>query len=269
MEGLAEQQSLGWDEETDLILRDAVVNNMLVSISRLEDLWNLHGGEYFMIYKEGQGFLEYIAQKYGPYKSGEILKLFARTRDFNNAFKYVIGKSQYDVYSDWQRYLKRQYWPYIKTKKEPGEFAKKLTDHIKNYHYYNSKPVWSPDGQKIAFLTDRDIFIGLYLMDAKTGKKVEQLVEGGRQPEYEEMNTRENSLSWSKDGRYLLFLSKSGQYDKINIYDFQKKKFLDPLNPKLDSLLSVSISADNKNIVFCGTKDGKCDLYVITFDGNN
>ena len=81
------------------------------------------------------------------------------------------------------------------------------------------------------------------------------------------MHSRDNALPWSKDGKYLVFISKSGAYDKINIYDFKKEEVIKQINPKLNAVASPDISPDNKTIVFSGTKDGKNDLYIIGFDG--
>jgi hypothetical protein len=75
MEGMAEQQSIGWDNQTEMIIRDAVINNMLVPINRLEML-RLNGYEYYMVYKEGQAFLFYLASQYGKHRIGELIKVF-------------------------------------------------------------------------------------------------------------------------------------------------------------------------------------------------
>jgi len=269
MEGMAEQQSVGFDREVDMVLKDATINNMLIPISEFESAYFLSGAEGFMLYKEGQGFLHYIAENYGKYKIGEIMHLFVNTRDFIYSFKTVIGKTHYELNKEWFQYLKRKYWPLIEKKKEPSEIAKQLTDHLSDNSFYNVKPVWAPDGKKIAILTDKYIFPYIVLIDAETGEELEILIKGGREASYEEMHTRENSLSFSSDGRYLVFISKAGEYDKINIYDFKKRKVIQRLNPKMDSVSSPDISPDNKYIVFSGTLKGKNDLFIIDFNGKN
>lgn len=267
VEGMAEYFSIGWESECDMFMRDATVHNMLVPMNRLEDIYSLGGYEYFMVYKQGQGFLHYIAEKYGQNRIGEILKVFARTRDFFYSFKLVIGKPHYEVHKDFVKYLRRKYWPLVKTKKYVEDFSKKITKHPYDGSGYNVKPVWSPDGKKIAFLTDKHIYMSLVIVDADNGEELDIIVESGTTSDFEEMHTKDNVLSWSHDGRYLVFISKAGQYDKINIYDVVEEELLDALNPKMDALASPDISSDNKKIVFSGTKNGVNDLYVINFDG--
>ncbi len=266
MEGMAEQQSIGWDNETDMIIRDAVINNMLVPIQRLENM-DLNGYEYYMIYKEGQAFLYYLSQKYGKHTIGDLIKVFKTSRDITYSYKKVFGKSQYKLFNDWYKYLKKEYWPLVKYKSYPEDIAKPLTHHFQDGSFYNSKPVFSPDGKKIALFTDKHIYTSIILIDAFSGKEIKELVSGERESNFEEMHTRENIISWSRDGKYLIFISKAGEYDKINIYDVKKRKLYRQLNPKMDSLISPSISPDNKYIAFTGVKNGKADLYIITFNG--
>ena len=269
IEGSAEYYSVGWDNEVDLFMRDATINNMLVPISRLEDLGSLSGPEHYMLYKEGQAFQYYISEKYGEYKISEIYRAFQNTRDFYHSFKIVIGKSHYEVYEDWVKYLRKKYWPLVKEKKEPSAFSRALTDHLSDGSFYNLKPVWSPDGKSIAFLTDKHIYMNIILVDEESGKESDVIVKSGTTADYEEMHSKDNALSWSRDGKYLVFISKSGAYDKINIYDFKKEKVIKQINPKLNAAASPDISPDNKTVVFSGTKDGKNDLYIIGFNGEN
>ncbi|MBN1898197.1 MAG: PD40 domain-containing protein [Spirochaetes bacterium] len=268
MEGVAEQQSIGWDRELDMVLKDATVNNMLIPLAEMENSYSLNGLQVFMLYKEGQGFVQYVVEKYGRYKVGEIFKVFKRTRDFIHSFKKAVGKTHYQVNQEWFRYLRKRYWPLVKDKKEPGEFSKKLTDHLQDSSFYNVKPVWSPDGKKIAILTDRHIFTDIILIDARTGEELDTIVEGGRESSFEEMHTRDNMLSWSHDGKYLIFVSKAGEFDRIHIYDFKEEEVIRSINPRMDAVASPAISSDNKWIAFSGTKNGKNNLYVIQFNGS-
>jgi len=268
MEGCSEFCSLGWGPEVDLFMRDATINNMIIPMQRLEDLWSLRSHEYFMIYKQGQAFLYYLTTTYGKDKVGDIFKVFARTRDFFHSFKIVIGKPHYKVHEDFVKYLRKRYWPLVKNKKYPEDFSKKITDHFNDGSLYNLKPAWSPDNKKIAFLTDKHIYMSIILVDAKTGEELDIIVKSGTTGDFEEMHSRENALSWSRDGRYLVFISKSGAYDNINIYDFKEETVILQINPRLDALSSPAISPDNKRIVFSGTKDGMNDLYLINFNGS-
>ena len=50
---------------------------------------------------------------------------------------------------------------------------KDLTDPEKDKGFYNTSPALSPQGDKIAFISNRDYYFGLYIMDALTGKTID------------------------------------------------------------------------------------------------
>lgn len=74
---------------------------------------------------------------------------------------------------------------------EKGGEAKALTrtDWIENH------PVWSPDGKRIAFLSDRDGYPQLWIMDAD-GKNAKPLTQGG---------ARKENMRFSPDGKTLFY----------------------------------------------------------------
>ena len=62
---------------------------------------------------------------------------------------------------------------------------------------FSGDPAWSPDGQKIAFSSERDDALNIYVMNAD-GSDVARLTDnstGGREP------------AWSPDGRKIAFAS--------------------------------------------------------------
>jgi len=63
IEGLAEYWSNDWDIQAEMVMRDAVVTNYLVP---LDDMDRIYGS--FLMYKEGQGILRYISDRYGEEK---------------------------------------------------------------------------------------------------------------------------------------------------------------------------------------------------------
>jgi len=253
VEGLAEFESLVWDTDSDMYLRDAALNSYVPTIDML------YG---YMSYKGGQSVLYYLSEKYGKEKVGEILGKIKVTKSVENGLKQSIGIGVKDLTEKWHMYLKREYWPDIADRKEPGEIARKLTDHVKDRNFVNSGPALSPKGDKIAYLSDRKDFFDIYLMSAIDGKPICKLISGERSGNLEELKWLRAGLSWSPDGKNIVFAAKAGAEDALHIINVKKKKIETSITLDLDGIFNPAWSPKDNEIAFMGTKDGQCDLYV-------
>ena len=254
VEGLAEYGSLRWDNESDMFLRDATVNGYLPEIDQLSG---------FMAYKGGQSVLYYLAERYGNEKIGEILNKIKITRSVEKGFRQAIGIGIKDLSKRWQKYVKEQYWPEIANKKDPEDFAKKLTDHIKYQNFINNSPALSPKGDKIAFLSDKSDYFDIYLMSAFDGKILARLVKGQRTVHLEELHWLRPGITWSPDGRRIAFAAKSGAKDVLHILDVAKRKIVKTYRFDLDGAFSPSWSPTGDQIAFVGMKDGASDIFSL------
>ena len=257
-EGMAEYQALGWDIDTDMFLRDASINEYL------PDVQNLSG---YFAYRGGQAVFYYIAKKYGEQKVGEIVNSLRSTGNVNDAFKQTLGLTLKEFNERWKKDIKRVYWPDIEITQDPDEFAKRLTDPEDDDGFYNTSPAISPQGDKIAFITNRDYFFSLYLMDANTGKVIKKLLEGNSSPNFEELNILTPGLTWSPDGKKLAFAALSHGYDVLYIIDVESEDYY-TLPIKLDAIHSVSWSWDSKQLAFIGQTSRESDIYIYNFETN-
>lgn len=258
-EGLAEYESLGWDVDTDMFIRDAIISE------KLPDLMNLDG---YLAYRGGQSVLYYIANKYGKQKIAELMNKIKGTGNFSEAFKQTIGVDLKDFGERWKKEIKKTYWPDIAIRQDPEEFSKRLTNPKNNDGFFNSSPTLSPQGDKIAFISNRDFFFDVFLMDANDGKIIKKLVRGNRTPDFEELNILTPGLAWSPDGKSIALSSKTAGYDNIFIIDVTSEK-RQALPFKMDAISSVTWSRDGKQIAFIGQNSKQSDIYLYDFDTKN
>ena len=126
-------------------------------------------------------------------------------------------------------------------------------ENLTNHPAYDSQPDWSPDGTKIAFVSDRD---GgreqIHVMDAD-GKNVIRLTDvrvGMRRPD------------WSPDGKKIAF-SVEGRVWHIVVMDADGNNHV-----RLeDQAWDPSWSPDGGTIAFVSWRDGGTEIYVIGVDG--
>lgn len=258
-EGLAEFESLGWDTESDMYMRDATIAGYIPPLRR--------GLDGFLAYKGGQSIFRYIAQRYGRRKVGDILHKIKGTRNLENALKSAIGIGVEELGKDWLRTLKKEYWPEIARRDEPQDFAKQLTDHREDNSYFNIGPSFSPQGDKIAFLSDRKDYTDIYLMSAIDGKVLAHLVKGERSGLFESLHgssRHQGRVTWNPQGDLIAFMAKSGPKDALYIFDIGKKKVKKKYIFDLDGMFSPSWALTGDRIAFIGLKDGMSDIYVVS-----
>ena len=105
-EGLAEYISTTEDSQAKMVLRDAVINNYFFN---LQNIYRISGT--FLMYKEGQSFLEFVAKEYGKEKVLQILKNIWMYSSFNKVIAYTLGQSIEEIDNNWTFYMKRKYYP--------------------------------------------------------------------------------------------------------------------------------------------------------------
>lgn len=83
-------------------------------------------------------------------------------------------------------------------------------------NHSDGKPIWSPDGESLAFVSTRDKKTGIYLMPAG----------GGAEKRLIELDGAISNLQWTPDGRELLF---GLRYNDSHFIEDEKKKKEAPL----------------------------------------
>ncbi len=114
-----------------------------------------------------------------------------------------------------------------------------------------SLPVWSPNGQQIAFIALHGFFKDIYLIDAAGGAP-RQLTHGGQ----------ENYPAWSPDGQQIAYVSaRDGDFELylINADGSHERQLTD--NTALED--TPVWSPDGTRLAFMSDRDGGYNLYVM------
>ena len=254
VEGLAEYESRGWDIESDMFMRDATLNGYVPPVPFL------YG---FLAYKGGQSVLQYIAERYGDEKIGELLGKIKINKNMDRALKKSIGIDMEELTERWHRYLKRKYWPDIANRKEPREIAKALTDHRKDRSFVNTSPAMSNRGDKIAFLSDKEDYFDIYLASAIDGRILKKLVRGQRAGNLEELHwLRGPGISWSPNDKKIVFSAKTGAEDALHFVNVKTGDIEKSVKLNLNGIYNPAWSPNGDEIAFTGLKEGRSDIYI-------
>lgn len=269
IEGLSEYMADHWDAQGEMVLRDAVINNYIVPLSYLQD-FSLLGSQVYLGYKEGQSAVQYLANKYGEGKISEILRELrdSRTKDMDNVLKNSIGIGLEEFDRGWQEEIKKRYWPRIADKQNPDFLGTNLTGKD-NDLTYNTKPVLSPSGDLIAYITNKDGYDEIRIISANDGKLISRITEHLFGEEYNSIRDNGRGLAWSPDGDQIAFIGVRKDKDILLSVSVVTGEVINKIEMPFDAAYSPAWSPDSKQIAIVGLKDGRSDLYIFTLkDGH-
>lgn len=121
--------------------------------------------------------------------------------------------------------------------------------------------VWSPDGLKIAFVSDRSGEFGIYIMDLIDLRKAEF-----SEP-YKIVNMRPSSrIAWSADGKRILF----DAWPECDIFVVNcDGSELTKITNTSTCEFQPQFSPDGNKIIFCLTADEKQNICIMNSDGRD
>jgi hypothetical protein len=135
-----------------------------------------------------------------------------------------------------------------------GSERQRLTEDESN----NMAPVWSPDGRRIAFVSDRDGNREIYVMSA-SGSNPQNLTRH---------DAEDWTPAWSPDGRRIAFSSfREGNWD-IYVMDANGSN-VRRLTENDAADYSPAWSPDGSHIAFVSDRDGNLEVYTMNADGSN
>ncbi len=130
---------------------------------------------------------------------------------------------------------------------------------LTNHPGIDQDPAWSPDATRIAFTSDRDGPLAIYIMDAD-GSNVRRLTSAP---------LPSSRPAWSPDGTRIAFVSRlNATRDDVYVIDADGANRLRlTTDPGADS--DPAWSPDGTRIAFSSTRTGDGDVYVMNADGSN
>jgi Tol biopolymer transport system component len=267
-EGVAQyqRQQMGydyWDSHRDMILRSYVLDNNMLTWNEMGQFSSITSLKAESIYNSGFALTRYISQKYGENKLKEITDHLGDLTNFSvdKAIKQSINKDGKDLYEEWKSFLQTDY----KEKLKDVKSTETSEEIIEKTGFANYFPQFSPDGKKIAYLSNQDFDYSrtaLFMYDVST-KKSEMIAF-----------PVSTNFAWSNDGKKIIYAERTfpPTIDGISIYDIYEYTFKDKSVKRLTEDLraySPSYSRDGEKICFVVNKGGTLNLFVSDKDGKN
>ncbi|MEK7240188.1 MAG: hypothetical protein AAB224_06340 [Gemmatimonadota bacterium] len=271
IEGMAEYLSVGpVHPATDGVIRDAALNGKIPTIEDMER----RPDEYFP-YRYGESLWRYVGGRWGDEIVGEIMQA-TPALGADRAFKRHLGMTLEELASEWKDAMHALYLPSVGELDRPRKIATSLLTERRTggvIPVYVA-PALSNDGSLIAYISTgsllrAEVFLDLYLADAKTGKRLKRLTKSTLNPEFEELRSAYSQSAFSPDGRQLAFTAQRGGKDVLYVLDVKRRRVTRRLDTDLEAMVGPTFSPDGRRIAFSGLTGGVSDLYVIDVDGKN
>ncbi len=255
VEGLAEFFSTTWDAQAEMVLRDAVLSGYFAPLSYI---YAISGS--FLMYKEGQDALGFIAREYGREKVVQLIDNFWMSEDFQEVFRLTVGVGYEEFDRAWMRDLRRRFYPLVATHDLPSDAGTPIVRQG-----FNAKPVYYAKGDSsyVVYIANNTGYTGLY-MKSLTGGPTRLLLEGEKSDRFEAFHLLGSRMSVSRDGM-LAFVTKSGESDVLHLYDLNAEAIVQSLS--FDGLVMVnspSWNPEGTKLVFSALNEaGESDLYIV------
>jgi len=251
-EGLAEYLALGWDTQSDMYMREAIIEDHLAPIKHLNG---------YYAYRGGQSVWDYIAEQYGQEKIGEILQRLRNSRSVEQAIVRSIGLNLEALSERWQRALREVHFPEVTARESLDQIARPIV--TVDHGFYNTSPALSPLGDRIAYVSTTSGLFDVFVADADDGEIEKRLIKGQVSREFESLKVLSPGLSWSPDGQKLAIAVSSGSGDSIVLVDVLTEQSVRIDAPQIDQILSLSWSPDGERIAL-GASDGvQSDIWML------
>ncbi|MGH9456501.1 MAG: BamA/TamA family outer membrane protein [Thermoanaerobaculia bacterium] len=261
MEGLASFMAQDEDTKDRMVLRDAVVNDEIPSVTR--------GAQGYFAYRFGHSVFRFIVDQWG----------WEGLRDFIYEYRNTLGgsidrpvKRAFDLTAEefdtrFRIWLRRRYLPALVARGEPMEYGDRFK--IEDVRSQEVSPAPAPSGDLLAAMTTYKQDLDVVLFNVPERKLLKNLTRGyADQYEYiiaQMMTTAPvmgRDLAFSPNGDYIAFFVKKERGRNLMIINALSGELLESVSMDVEQQLNPAFSPDGRSIVFHAFSGNQADLYI-------
>ena len=207
----------------------------------------------------GYSIWNYIGNTYGKQSVAELLHMVRISRNIDNAFLFVLGKSVKTINSEWLEY----YFQTDITGIYPS--SNLLPIHISKQEKITQVEI-SPKGNKVAFVTNELGKYRIWIYDLRTKKQSKIISIGHKLDRIVDKSIP--ILAWEPKGKILAFVTEKKGAIQMNYFEISKEKINTFQLQHLQKVLSISYATNGKRLVMSGVMKNQSDIFIFEIVGH-
>ena len=262
VEGMAEYFSVGSvDAHTAMIMRDAIIKDDFPSLRDMTRDYSAYNP-----YRYGHAFVAFVGRNWGD---DVIVPLYREAAKFGyeRAIERVLGLNANIVSSLWSSSTNTHVRSLLTDQNMLAPRGQVLMD-ASNAGNINISPSLSPDGNFVAFFSEKDLFsIDLFLANAQTGRIIRTLSSTTRNVDIDAFNFFESVGTWSPDGNKFVHVAVRRGRNELVIVDVNRPRRSRTISVEgVPALNNPAWSPDGRYMVFSGLQDGIGNLFKLDME---
>ena len=207
----------------------------------------------------GYSIWHYISNTYGNTKVAEILYRVRLSRNIENGFQFVLGKSVNTINEEWLDYYFQTDVTGIYPSSNPLPIKIKAEEKIIQIEI-------SPKGRKMAFVSNEMGKYKIWLYDLKTKKQTKIVSVGHKLDRITDFTVP--VIAWEPRGKKLAFITEKKGNIQMNYYDIPKVKTTTFELQHLQKVLSMEYDKKGQVLLFSAVRKNQADIFTFEVAGN-
>ena len=206
-----------------------------------------------------------MAGRWGDEMVGRLLRDASRAGSPETAIEVDLGMKTDQLSDEWHAALGRLAQQMPPNTSPAGYFADLVTKPRGLGGELNVSPALSPDGRKVAFLSERSLFsIDLYIASADTGEILDRVSRTDVDPHFSSLQFIQSAGGWNRAGDRFAFAVITNGRAALALYNVERRRVVKEIPLRdVDEVFNPTWSPDGGRIAFSGMVGGLTDLFVL------